>query len=295
MDLTNQKFGKLTVIDYDYSTTKDRYWICKCDCGNITSVRQGHLRSGHTKSCGCGKKQLKDLTGQKFGYLTVISRAEDYITPGSGKRYVQWNCECVCGNKTIVIVGNLKSGATISCGCKNPHKLEDLSGQVFGDLTVIELIEPYINPSGRKLIQYKCQCSCGKYIKALADILRRGEVTSCGCKLNSKGELIVKDYLTKFGYEFEFHKSFSDCLSDKGYRLNYDFYLPEDNILIECQGIQHYEPVDFFGGDERFKVQLFYDKIKQDYATKKGYSLLILDCRKENLDNIEFELYTLLN
>ena len=52
-----------------------------------------------------------DLVGQKFGRLTVISRAENV------KRLTRWNCICECGNSTVVYGGHLRSGATKSCGC----------------------------------------------------------------------------------------------------------------------------------------------------------------------------------
>ena len=53
-----------------------------------------------------------DLTGQKFGRLTVVERVEDYKFKG-----VYWLCECECGNTKIVQGKNLKSGNTQSCGC----------------------------------------------------------------------------------------------------------------------------------------------------------------------------------
>ena len=55
--------------------------------------------------------KLIDLTGQKFGRLTVISRAEN-----KGKR-AAWNCLCECGKKVVVEGSLLKSGNTQSCGC----------------------------------------------------------------------------------------------------------------------------------------------------------------------------------
>lgn len=55
---------------------------------------------------------LKDLTGQKFGRLTVIERA------GSTKdNHTTWLCGCECGNKTVVPIHYLRSGNTKSCGC----------------------------------------------------------------------------------------------------------------------------------------------------------------------------------
>lgn len=54
IDLTGQRFGRLTVIKRDESKPKANgvYWLCKCDCGNVTSVRSKDLRCGFTTSCG---------------------------------------------------------------------------------------------------------------------------------------------------------------------------------------------------------------------------------------------------
>lgn len=59
MDLTGQKFGKLTVM---YMNGKDKYGIaiahCKCDCGNEKDVLSNNLKRGSTKSCGCNSKVI---------------------------------------------------------------------------------------------------------------------------------------------------------------------------------------------------------------------------------------------
>ena len=60
-----------------------------------------------------------DLTGMKFGRLTVLERVENYITPSNGKTRSQWLCECECGNKCVVQAAHLKSGHTQSCSCLN--------------------------------------------------------------------------------------------------------------------------------------------------------------------------------
>ena len=67
--------------------------------------------------------KFKDLTGMKFGRLTVIKRTEDYVSP-SGEKKVQWLCECSCENKTRIIVmgSNLTKGNTESCGCLAKEK-----------------------------------------------------------------------------------------------------------------------------------------------------------------------------
>jgi len=53
LDLTNEIYGKLTVLKKEYNAKNgQQMWKCKCACGNETIVQQGHLRGGHTKSCG---------------------------------------------------------------------------------------------------------------------------------------------------------------------------------------------------------------------------------------------------
>ena len=57
-----------------------------------------------------------DLSGQKFGRLTVVERRENYIDP-KGKQRSKWRCECECGNIVDVVGSVLKNGHTKSCGC----------------------------------------------------------------------------------------------------------------------------------------------------------------------------------
>ena len=57
-----------------------------------------------------------DLTGQKFGRLTVTSRADEYVSP-KGQRHIRWICNCDCGKQVVVKGNHLKSGNTKSCGC----------------------------------------------------------------------------------------------------------------------------------------------------------------------------------
>ena len=60
--------------------------------------------------------KMQDITGQKYNKLTVIERAEDYVSP-KGKQETQWLCQCDCGNRLVVRRTNLVTGHTVSCGC----------------------------------------------------------------------------------------------------------------------------------------------------------------------------------
>lgn len=62
LDLTGQRFGKLTVTGPADNIGNRTAWLCRCDCGRETVVRTLHLRSGHVSSCGCGEHGLASLT-----------------------------------------------------------------------------------------------------------------------------------------------------------------------------------------------------------------------------------------
>ena len=73
--------------------------------------------------------KLKDLTGQRFGRLTVISRAENKIY--GNKQKATWLCQCDCGNKIIVVGESLKAGFTKSCGCLHKGGLRTEHGMRY--------------------------------------------------------------------------------------------------------------------------------------------------------------------
>ena len=111
------RYGHLVVLKKDKTLASKARWICQCDCGNVVTVTGDNLRNGHTTSCGCKRnadrheKSIKDRTGTKIGYLTLLSREEDHITP-NGTIVQRWLCRCDCGNLVVVNIGNTKS-----CGC----------------------------------------------------------------------------------------------------------------------------------------------------------------------------------
>lgn len=122
IDLTNQRFERLTVIEraenhITPNGTVVTMWRCRCDCGKEVNVGTQKLRKGESKSCGCLHSEIvknirfDDLSGKRFGRLTVLDVFD------KGKGYVKWNCICDCGNKTIVLSNNLRRGHTTSCGC----------------------------------------------------------------------------------------------------------------------------------------------------------------------------------
>lgn len=126
--------------------------------------------------------KFKDLTGKKFGKLTIIKRAEDRFTTG-GKRKTMWLCRCDCGNIITVTTNRLTTNHTRSCGCLPSGTPKDLTGMKFGRLTALERVEDEYTPSGKKKIMWKCLCDCGNTFVAQSTDLTRfnGGTKSCGC------------------------------------------------------------------------------------------------------------------
>ena len=129
-DLSGQVFGKLTVIAEAPRRNNRTYWMCRCECGTELEVLAYSLKNGRAKSCGCNGGRKLDLTGKRFGNLTVMYESQFR----SVRKEVYWHCKCDCGNETDVRIGHLTSGRIKSCGCARlgtPNDYEIVDGVVY--------------------------------------------------------------------------------------------------------------------------------------------------------------------
>jgi DNA-directed RNA polymerase subunit RPC12/RpoP len=130
----------------------------------------------------------------------------------------------------------------------------------------------YIN--NKKKIEIICN-KCGKhFFQTPVDHLQGKGCPYCSF---SKGETLINNFLEKNNILFEAQKRFKDCRDKR--ELPFDFYLPDENLVIEFQGIQHYKNKGF-GGDKETAEKDFiltkkHDQIKRDY------------CRNNNIKEIE--------
>lgn len=131
-----------------------------------------------------------DVTNQKFGKLTAVKEVER-----NKHNNRQWFCQCECGNTKVVLMSSLRDGSTKSCGCL-PRPKMDLTGKVYGRLTVIKEDKPH----GRDRM-FLCQCSCGNKTSVYMNSLRNGSTKSCGCLRDERASETSKKDLTnqRFG------------------------------------------------------------------------------------------------
>ena len=110
---------------------------------------------------------------------------EDLPYEKNKNRKAKFKCP-LCGDTFIGDVKDIKNGKIKSCGCfrKKPERtsrFDDLTGKVFGNLTVIK-IDNHRNPSNK--IKWICQCKCGNMISVVGTDLKNGKTKSCntpGC------------------------------------------------------------------------------------------------------------------
>lgn len=122
-----------------------------------------------------------DLTGQKYGMLTVLRRGAD-VSVGNGKKRTTWACLCDCGGDFNVKGNALRTGATQSCGCQSrgPQAI-DMTGQKFTRLTVLGRGPNVIRPCGKIVVRWNCVCDCGNTKLVRSQQLTGGKTASCGC------------------------------------------------------------------------------------------------------------------
>ena len=123
--MIGRRFGKLVVLERVPSPGRCTMWRCRCDCSATTITRGTHLRSGHSRSCGCGRQRCAetgaataiDMVGRVIGRLTVLARA------GSQQLYGDMSmalflCRCRCGVEVVLPGERLRRRkGPKSCGC----------------------------------------------------------------------------------------------------------------------------------------------------------------------------------
>lgn len=273
-DLSGQRFEKLTVVEtlYGYNGNNRATYRCICDCGNELYLQYSSLCQ--QKSCGCIMKP--NCVGEKYGKLTVTEMLYQYK---NNETYCL--CDCECGSiDNIIRLNALRTGNTTSCGCKHSPSL---LGQRFGMLVVLNEIE-----SGTNQRMWECKCDCGNIVHRTSAELKY--FYSCGCLQNkSRMEAYVSRLLKKYHITYESQKRFDDCRDI--FPLPFDFYLSGHCIAIECDGIQHFEPIEHFGGVEQFKIRQKHDEIKNTYCLLNNIQLIRIPYMMSD-DDID---HTLLN
>ncbi len=279
-NLIGNKYGYLKVIEMSYeknSKGKSKtYCICECECGKIIKrPAYGLKHSSNVTSCGCKRSEINDkqslnIIGNKYGRLLVIEEYNN-ISPR------EILCKCDCGKYKVIKKSDVTSGHTKSCGCLHYEKFtkgntKDISGYI-SDYGVKAIKPEYLDEHGKWIWSFLCPL-CGKTFNAIPAKIKNNHITSCGCRKKSAGEYMISEILNDFNIKYIEQYSFPDCKNKKS--LRFDFAIINDNKidkLIEFDGTQHYECVEFFGGEKSFEYSKKRDSVKNEYCKKNNIQL----------------------
>ena len=150
----------------------------------------------------------------------------------------------------------------------------------------LKLINPYINVidtyiNANTPILHKCLIDEHEWYAQPANILSGRGCPQCK---ETNGERRIRLWLEKNNILYESQKIFIDCRDVRP--LPFDFYLHNYNIAIEYDGKQHFEPIDYFGGQEAFEKTAKHDNVKNEYCKNNGITLLRIPYFKD----VEVEL-----
>lgn len=194
------------------------------------------------------------------------------------------NCNRIFNKKPSNLIGKNVKTICPYCGDNGtPIPQEDfekmMAEQNLSDFKILKY-----SAIGRSV---KFQHSCGYVFSQIGkNFLKSKGCPKCADR-KSKGELKIENFLEKNKIEFIYEYSPKDLN-----HLSYDFFLPALNTLIEYQGQQHYFPINYFGGEQKFQIQQEHDLIKQKYAEDKKIQLIIIPYF--DFDKIETYLLPLL-
>lgn len=243
--------------------------------------------------------KAKITIGEKRNRLTLCDRGP---TPASKKTKII--CKCDCGNYIYINLQDFMNDKVQSCGCLRSEMRSELSKGFAKDYSLEENntnpFYEYISPtdirwgwSHQVVWNIKCK-KCGEdYLGIPTELIsnkRTHGMNPCECwKKYSIGVQKIISILQNNNIKYEQEKKYDTCVSPKGFKLPFDFYLPEYNILIEYDGEQHFK-VAFGQAEEKLTLQQQYDEIKNQWCKDNNIKLIRIPYYKKEITLADFGL-----
>lgn len=264
--------GEYTPLD-PYTLSKNKIRMKHNVCGLVYEVTPNNFIKG--KRCPkCSRFTSPEEFYNKFNkgdsnpYISMESNFYDYETP------IVVYCS-LHNYRSVLMPTSMLRGSYL---CKYCRGIANKKTQVKTTSTFeqqlylkhkgsIIALEKY--KSTHEKIKFACTV-CGSTFKSEPNSVLR--VSGCPVCSQSHGENAVSEYLVEYNIRYIPQKTFPECVYKR--KLPFDFYLPEYNTLIEFDGKQHREAIDFFGGGVAFKSQKIRDSIKDKFAYNKGINLI---------------------
>lgn len=258
-----------SLVDYINSRTKIKI-ICPKH-GEFEQKSNNHLNGGGCQKCYYESKvsdttafvnKAKQIHGDKYDYSIT-----EYIE-SKGK------VKIICpkhGEFEQKASGHLSGKGCFSCF--NDNKLSNTTEFINKSILVHGNKYEYNNivyVNDKTKIMITCPIHGDFKQKPSNHLMGQG----CPICKESKGEREIRTYLENQKIKYIPQHKFPDCKHIKP--LPFDFYLPDYNTCVEYHGEQHYKPIKYFGGINRFIKQQKLDSIKENYCNDNGIKLIII-------------------
>lgn len=250
--------------------------LCK-ECNNQIEVSKAINFLAKNKRYGCeichGLWKNRESILEKIKIKYNILKSEILSSGESTRKYYTIQCKN-CGH---IRRDNLQQlNKHFNCGCETgmfKWGADDFKKQFTKKFPQYQIIENYRGITEKHLIRHEC----GFIFKTRLSDFYYADKNSHICpkcqkellKI-SKGHRKVREILEKLNIDFDEEHRLDNSL------LRFDFYFEINNFkfAIEYNGKQHYQSVDFFGGEEKFKQQIERDEQKRNYCDKNEIHLL---------------------
>lgn len=259
--------GKIKAVG-KYQGSREKVLVECVECGHKWKVVASRISSKYRcPSCSHREGGLKRRVGEAQAKKNISEwGAGDYEIEGkftlTKEPIVMRHIKCGRTYKTTY--SDFKSGYRCPrCAVTYSPSTEEFKEQVFDMFgEEFEVLGDYVNNKTKIELKHNV---CGmKFSTRPNDFLSRRSCTICS---SSNGEQEVRRALDKLGVTYRTEETISG-------RLRADFYLPEYETYIEFDGIQHYHPIEFWGGADALKEQQKRDFKKDLYAKFLGRRLI---------------------
>lgn len=257
-----------------------KHLVCGREYSNTPRnfMNRGQRCSGCYSASKLRRDKHKEIFEEFINKLTDYQLMSEYE---SNDKYVLIRHNC--GHSWKVSPSKFKNGKRRCPYCNGGSLFtHDMFMRKFDSVHKNEytVLGKYKNAETRiELVHNKCG---KKFFARPSNITKKKNPTGCPYCYSSHGEKTIRNNLNGMGINFKEEFSFDD-LSYKN-KLRFDFYLPEHNICIEYQGKQHYEIIDFFGGEKGFKERKKRDSLKRDYCINNNIKLIEISYKERDIE-----------
>jgi hypothetical protein len=271
---------------YDYSLTKYKNSYTKVDIicpkhGKFEQFPQSHIDVG----CVLCKREENFIRSSKKTH----NNKYDYYLVDYKDKYTKVKIVCPKhGMFEQEVIYHIRGSGCKKCSDDikklNTDIFIEKAKKIHGNKYDYSLVE-YINTFDK--VKIICQIH-GEFNLAPNDHIN-GTKRGCSICGESFGEKQIAKFLKENDIIFNRQQKFDKCVNIL--KLSFDFYLPKYNCCIEYDGIQHFIPIKYFGGDKKLKNTKINDDIKTNFCTENQIKLIRIKYDEDILQKLKKELY----